>query len=134
MVLLWSLIGLRRFGGIFARLMRAIALALFVLALAGPEKVMRSEGATRPAVIDTSASITPAMRAWAIDLIGNQLKLRGSDPAMLFAAENHATSISDAVAISKAPMDARSARRAQPTLKTRSARSPRIPRPRAAPR
>ena len=92
-VLLWSLIGLRSLRGIFAPLMRALALALFVLALAGPEKIMREEGATRPAVIDVSASITPAMRAWGIDLISNQLKLRGSDPAMLFGSENHPTSI-----------------------------------------
>jgi Ca-activated chloride channel family protein len=96
-VLLWSLIGLRSFGRIFAPLMRALALALFVLALAGPEKVMRIEGATRPAVLDVSASITPAMRAWETDLIGKQLKLRPSDPAILFGSENHATTVSDAI-------------------------------------
>ncbi len=96
-VLIWSLIGLRSFGRLFAPLMRALALALFVLALAGPEKVMRIEGATRPAVIDASASITPAMRAWETDLISNHLKLRASDPAILFASENHATSVSDAI-------------------------------------
>jgi uncharacterized membrane protein len=96
-VLLWSLFGVRRLGRIFAPLMRAIALALFVLALAGPEKVMRSQGATRPAVIDASASITPAMRAWGIDLLSNQLKLRASDPALLFASENHATTIGNAI-------------------------------------
>lgn len=100
-VLLWSLIGLRSFSRIFAPLMRALALTLFVLALAGPEKVMRLEGATRPAVVDASASITPAMRAWETDLISNQLKLRASDPAMLFGSENHATSVSDAVSILK---------------------------------
>jgi Ca-activated chloride channel family protein len=100
-VLLWSLIGLRSFGRIFAPLMRALALALFVLALAGPEKVMRIEGATRPAVLDVSASITPAMREWETDLISKQLKLRGSDPAMLFGSENHATTINDAVATLK---------------------------------
>ena len=100
-VLLWSLIGLRSFRRIFAPLMRALALALFVLALAGPEKVMRLEGATRPAVVDASASITPAMRAWETDLIGNQLKLRASDPAILFGSENHATSVSDAIEILK---------------------------------
>lgn len=96
-VLLWSLIGLRSLRRILAPLMRALALALFVLALAGPEKVMRAEGATRPAVIDVSSSITPTMRAWGIDLISNQLKLRGSDPAMLFGSENHATSIGGAI-------------------------------------
>jgi len=96
-VLLWSLIGLRSFGRIFAPLMRALALALFVLALAGPEKVMRLEGATRPAVLDASASITPAMRAWETDLISKQLQLRASDPAILFGSENHATTVSDAI-------------------------------------
>ncbi len=96
-VLLWSVLGLRSLGRIFAPLMRALALALFVLALAGPEKVMRVEGATRPAVIDASASITPAMRAWETDLISNHLKLRASDPAILFGSENHATSVSDAI-------------------------------------
>ena len=85
-VLLWSLLGLRSLVRIFAPLMRALALALFVLALAGPEKVMRVEGATRPAVIDASASITPAMRPWETDLISNHLKLRASDPAILFGS------------------------------------------------
>ncbi len=96
-VFLWSLTGLRSIARILAPLMRAVALALFVLALAGPEKVMRSEGATRPAIIDASASITPAMRAWGIDLISNQLKLRASDPAMLFGSENHITSVGGAI-------------------------------------
>jgi Ca-activated chloride channel family protein len=102
-VLLWSLLGLRSLGRIFAPLMRALALALFVLALAGPEKVMRSEGATRPVALDVSASITPAMREWASDLISNQLKLRGSDPAMLFGSENQTTSISGATGMLKNP-------------------------------
>jgi len=97
LVLLWSLFGLRRIGGIFAPLMRALALALFVLALAGPEKIMRSEGSTRPAVIDASASITPAMRGWESDLIADQLKLRGSDPAILFGGENHTGTVTDAI-------------------------------------
>src|SRR5580704_11055092 len=86
-VLLWSLFGLRRIGRIVAPLMRALGLALFIVALAGPQKIMREEGATRPALLDASASITPAMRKWETDLIGNQLALRGSDPATLFGAE-----------------------------------------------
>lgn len=102
-VLIWSLIGLRSFGRIFAPLMRALALAMFVLALAAPETITRSEGATRPAVIDASASITPAMRAWETDLISNQIRLRASDPAILFGAENHATSVTDAIATLKIP-------------------------------
>lgn len=97
-ILIWSLFGLRRLGGIFAPLMRALALALFVLALAGPERIMREEGATRPALLDASASITPAMRKWESDLVSNQLKLRPSDPATLFGAENHPTTVSDAIA------------------------------------
>jgi Ca-activated chloride channel homolog len=97
-VLLWSLFGLRSIGRIVAPLMRALGLALFVLALAGPQKIMREEGATRPALLDASASITPAMRKWETDLIGNQLALRGSDPATLFGAENHAGTVSDAIA------------------------------------
>ena len=97
-VLLWSLFGARRISRALAPLMRAIALALFVLALAGPEKVMREEGATRPALLDASASITPAMRMWATDLIGNRLALRAGDPATLFGAETHPTTVRDAIA------------------------------------
>jgi uncharacterized membrane protein/uncharacterized protein YegL len=96
-VLAWSLINLRSFQGIFAPLMRAIALSLFVLALAGPEQVVKLEGTTRPAVIDASASITPAMRAWSADLLSNQLKLRSDDPAIVFAADAIPSSVGDAI-------------------------------------
>jgi Ca-activated chloride channel homolog len=96
-VLMWSLISVRSFRKIFAPLMRAAALALFVLAMAGPEKIIRIEGATRPAILDASASITPAMRAWEIDLIRNRLKLRSSDPAILFGADTTPSSVSDAI-------------------------------------
>jgi Ca-activated chloride channel family protein len=97
-VLLWSLFGLRSIVGVIAPLMRALGLALFVLALAGPEKIMREEGTTRPALLDASASITPAMRKWETDLISNQLALRPSDPATLFGAENQSGTVSDAIA------------------------------------
>jgi Ca-activated chloride channel homolog len=97
-VLLWSLFGLRRVVRIIAPLMRALGLALFVLALSGPQKIMREEGTTRPALLDASASITPAMRKWETDLISNQLALRGSDPATLFGAETQAGTVSDAIA------------------------------------
>ena len=100
-VLLWSLINVRRLRKIFAPLIRALALALFVLAMAGPEKVMRIEGATRPAILDVSASITPAMRAWEIDLIDNRLKLRSNDPAILFGADTASSSVSDAISMLK---------------------------------
>lgn len=87
-LLLWSLINLRAFRGIFAPLMRALVLALFILALAGPEKVMTSTGATRPVVLDASASITTAMRGWDVGLMRDGLKLRPSDPAIIFALKS----------------------------------------------
>jgi Ca-activated chloride channel family protein len=88
LVLLWSLINVisrREVRRIFAPLMRAIVLALFVMALANPERVTRSEGSARPAVVDASASITPAMRAWTVKLLRDELGLRGGDPAFAFA-------------------------------------------------
>ena len=39
---------------VFAPLMRAIVLALFIVALANPQQVMHSEGAARPAIVDAS--------------------------------------------------------------------------------
>ena len=42
-VLLWSLINARELRRVFAPLMRAIVLALFVVALANPQQVMHSE-------------------------------------------------------------------------------------------
>ncbi len=85
-VLLWSLINAREWVKIWAPLMRAIALALIVLAIASPETVMRYEGASQPALVDVSASITPEMRTWTAHLLKNELKLRSGDPAMIFAA------------------------------------------------
>ena len=97
-VLLWSIINLRDWKGVFAPILRALALALFVLALAGPEKVRQIEGAARPAVVDLSASITPAMRGWESGLIRTQLKLRESDPSLMFAAQTIDSSVSGTVA------------------------------------
>jgi Ca-activated chloride channel homolog len=76
-----------------APLVRAVALGLLVLALAEPETVTHSEGATRSVVIDGSASITPAMRAFEMGLLHDQLKLRDSDPAILFAGTPIATTV-----------------------------------------
>jgi Ca-activated chloride channel homolog len=92
--LLWALVLLlawwlwqaripRRFA---APILRAIVLALFVLALADPQSVMRSEGAARPALVDGSASITAAMRDFTVKLLRDSLKLRAGDPAIIFAA------------------------------------------------
>ncbi|MGH7864803.1 MAG: VWA domain-containing protein [Candidatus Binataceae bacterium] len=72
---------------LWAPAMRAILIALFALALANPEAATSSEGIARPAVVDVSASITPTMRAWTANLLGAQLKYRGEDPAIMFAAD-----------------------------------------------
>src|SRR5215469_13988751 len=94
-VLLWSLINAREWIKIWAPLMRALALALVVLAIASPEKVMHFEGATQPAVVDASGSITPEMRAWTAHLLKDDLKLRSGDPAFIFASSAIARNIGD---------------------------------------
>jgi len=78
---------------------RAIVLALFVLALAGPESVYRYEGTTRPAVIDASNSITPAMRAFCARLLSDRLKLRPEDPAIVFASVPLSSTAGQAIAM-----------------------------------
>lgn len=95
LVLAWSLINInaREWKKIWAPVMRALALALFVLALANPQTVMHFEGAARPAIVDASASITPAMRAWTAKLLEDQLKLRPSDPALIFAGSTDSSTI-----------------------------------------
>ena len=92
-VLLWGLINARELRRVFAPLMRAIVLALFVIALANPQQVMHSEGAARPAIVDASASITPAMRAWTLKLLHDDLGLRAGDPAYMFAGDSAPQSI-----------------------------------------
>src|SRR5579863_3001315 len=82
-ILAWSLLGVDAPRKLFAPLLRAAVLALCVLALADPQTITRSEGTTRPAVIDASASITAAMRAWTGKLLRDDLKLRGGDPAVI---------------------------------------------------
>ncbi|HVN91701.1 MAG TPA: VWA domain-containing protein [Candidatus Binataceae bacterium] len=80
---LWQAAGIRRWP---APILRALTLALFVLALADPQTVARSQGVTRPVMVDASASITPAMRDYTVSLLHDQLKLRSGDPAMLFGS------------------------------------------------
>jgi len=82
-----------------APMIRAIVLALFVLALAGPESVYRYEGTTRPAVIDASNSITPTMRAFGARLLSDQLKLRPEDPAIVFASAPLSATAGQAIAM-----------------------------------
>ncbi|HEX3409561.1 MAG TPA: VWA domain-containing protein [Candidatus Binataceae bacterium] len=82
-----------------APVLRAIVLVLFVLALADPHTVTRSEGSARPAIIDASFSITPQMRAFTADLLRNRLKLRSGDPAIIFADSALDDSIGDALSV-----------------------------------
>jgi uncharacterized membrane protein len=101
-ILLWSELSV---GGSARRMlapaMRAVALALFVLALAGPTKVVHRQGAAPPIAIDLSASITPAMRQWDDTVIGRELKLRPGDPAIVFGAASVATNVGQATAMLK---------------------------------
>lgn len=86
-----------------APLMRALVIALLVIALADPRSVMRREGAARPVLIDASASITPAMRDWTVRLLRDRLRLRAGDPALLFGGAPLAATIGDAEALLAAP-------------------------------
>lgn len=79
---LWQAGAIRRAA---APLVRTLALVLLVLAMADPQSVMRSEGNTRPVLVDASASITPAMRTWALKFLRDGLGLRSHDPAIVFA-------------------------------------------------
>jgi Ca-activated chloride channel homolog len=86
LVMVWAAIHAGEMRRMWAPSARALVLALFILALAGPQKVMRYEGAARPALVDASASITPAMRAWTAHLLSDDLKLRAADPGIMFGA------------------------------------------------
>ena len=96
-ILGWSLLGVDTPRKLFAPLLRAAVLALCVLALADPQTVTRSEGTTRPAVVDASASITAAMRTWTAKLLRDDLKLRAGDPAVIFATDPEPTTVSGAL-------------------------------------
>ena len=93
----WSLLGVDTPRKLFAPLLRAAVLALCVLALADPQTITRSEGTTRPAVVDASASITEAMRAWTAKLLRDDLKLRAGDPAVIFATDPEPTTVAGAL-------------------------------------
>ena len=64
-LLLWWLARVNALRRIPAPIMRAIVLALLVLAMAGPQRLSTLEGAAKPVLLDASMSITPEMRAWA---------------------------------------------------------------------
>ena len=85
LLLAWWLWQARTLMRSIAPVMRAIVLSLLVAALAEPHRVMRSEGAARPAMLDASASITSQMREFTASLLRDQLKLKSRDPAIIFA-------------------------------------------------
>ena len=93
---LWRAGNIRRAG---APILRAIVLSLFILALAEPRTITRSEGSTRPVLIDASGSITPAMRDYTIALLRDRLKYRAQDPALIFAGTAVEHSFGDAASI-----------------------------------
>jgi Ca-activated chloride channel family protein len=85
-VLLWSLLRVQSIGRVGGPFLRAIVLALFVIALADPETVTHSIGKTRPVMVDMSASMTDAMRGWSAGLLRDGFKMAQSDPAWTFGA------------------------------------------------
>jgi uncharacterized membrane protein len=78
---LWRAGGVRRAA---APLLRAVVLSAFILALAEPRTIIRSEGTIRPVLIDASASITPAMRDYTVALLRDRLNYHANDPALVF--------------------------------------------------
>jgi Ca-activated chloride channel family protein len=96
-LLLWWLTRVNALRRIPAPIMRAAVLALLVLAMAEPRRLSTSEGAAKPVLLDASMSITSEMRSWAADLIRNQLKLKSSDPAIIFAQQAVAKNVGTAL-------------------------------------
>ncbi len=84
-------------------ILRAIVLALFALALAGPASVYRHEGTTRPTVIDDSNSITGPMRSYIATMLSDRLKLRPQDPAVIFAGAAVSSTVGNAIEMLRAP-------------------------------
>jgi Ca-activated chloride channel homolog len=84
-LLLWWILRVDSPRKIFAPILRAVVLALFVLAMAGPQRLSTSQGAAKPVLMDASLSMTREMREWTANLVRDQLKLKSSDPAIVFA-------------------------------------------------
>ncbi len=76
--------------------LRALVLALLVLALADPQRVTKIQGPARPVLVDLSDSITAQMRQWTADLLQKRLRLRADDPAIVFGGRSVVTSVKDA--------------------------------------
>src|ERR1700687_1346702 len=96
-VFAWSVLGVDTPCKLFSPLLRAAVAVLCILALADPQTVTRSEGTTRPALVDASASIPGAMRTWTATLLRDDLKLRAGDPAVIFATDPEPTTVSGAL-------------------------------------
>ena len=108
-----------------APLMRALVLALFVLALADPQSVMRS-GGLHPAGVDRRLGQYHAADARLHDRppARSDLSYRAHDPAMIFATSPVEQNIGGAVANrSNSPTDAPHAVPQRPISKPRSNRS-----------
>jgi len=82
-----------------APILRALMLATFILALAEPRTILHTEGTVRPVLVDSSASITRAMREYIIKLTRDGLKYQTHDPALLFGGTVLERSFGDAVTI-----------------------------------
>lgn len=95
LIALWSMLQAETPRKLGAPLIRALVLALAVLALAGPERMITYQGTARPAAIDLSSSITPAMRRWSARLLA-ELGLRPQDPAVIFGKMAQAGNIGGA--------------------------------------
>ncbi|MBV8771384.1 MAG: VWA domain-containing protein [Deltaproteobacteria bacterium] len=82
-----------------APLLRAIVLSVFVVALAQPRIISRSEGTTRPVLIDASASITPPMRQYTVALLRDRLNYHPHDPALIFGGNPVEATFADAISL-----------------------------------
>ena len=82
-----------------APILRAIILSVFIMALADPRTIVRSEGTTQPVLIDASGSITPTMRNYMIALLRDQLRYRVHDPAVIFGGTSVDHTFDDAISI-----------------------------------
>ncbi|MBV8451213.1 MAG: VWA domain-containing protein [Deltaproteobacteria bacterium] len=93
---LWRAGNIRRAA---APILRALVLSIFIIALAEPRTIVRSEGATRPVLIDASASITSAMRDYTITLLRDRLHYHANDPSLIFGGAAVKYSFGDAASI-----------------------------------
>jgi Mg-chelatase subunit ChlD len=103
LILAWSMLYVDTPRKIFAPIIRAIVLALAVLALAAPVQIASYQGKARPVLVDLSASMTASMREWAVKLLQDGLKLRPDDPAIAFATTPEVTNVGGVTAMVSHP-------------------------------